>query len=80
MKIIKRVSLGGDRYLGVVTVAEWFVNDERFTIYRDFWVVGTWSEFVNTPQPPVIEGKRTIAMIEDARHAQLIYGAVWASQ
>lgn len=73
MNTIRQTRLLGDQYLGLMNAAQWFGADERFTIYAGYYVVGTWFEYVNSPQPPVIEGKSTVAMCRDRKHADIIY-------
>lgn len=67
--------------LAVVSAKHWFGDSTgnlgHFTVYKDFYIVATWSELNcivdETKVKSVLEAKTTIAMCKELKDAELIF-------
>lgn len=67
--------------LAIVSAKHWFADSNgelgHFTIYKDFYIVATWSELEcivrGTKVKFVLEAKTTIAMCKEFKDAELIF-------
>ena len=70
METIKQKRITDTEVIGIILVKEWFKNSSFFSIYKDYFVVGKWFEYLGGMKN---EGMQTIAMCKDIEDAELVY-------